>query len=880
MDNEIESEGPFQLAFFKENDFHRKQCISCKNFFWTQSSDRVTCGDPPCDSYGFIGNPAGKGPLSPDQVRTEFINYFSKDHRYIKPYPVVPRWRDDVLLVNASIYDFQPHVTSGLVPPPGNPLVMSQPSIRMNDLDLVGVSGRHLTCFEMLCHDSFNNSRESHYWKEGTVSRCDGFLSEVVGIKRGEISYKEKPWSGGGNAGDALEVFVRGLEVGTLVFMDLREDPEGSIEIEGSTYSKMEMNIVDTGYGLERISWVTQGSPTVYDSTYGSVISHILTRSGVEMENISEMGAITQIYSSDPDRLPSEIEKEVRKVVRDDLSFSWDHVEKIRQAYVLGDHARSILLLSRDYVIPSNVKVGYLFRLLLRRSFRAIDHLHFKGSLMEIIKLQASNMKGIVDDFPEQFLQEIIDEERDKYEKSLEKGIEIVKRILKKKGAMDFSDLEMLYDSHGLVPDFVSQIMKEQGKELIIPPDFHARIVERHTGKEKIIKAKEEVSIFRGLETRPLYYDDPNMLEFTCIILDSSDDLIVTNQTAFYPTGGGQPFDTGYFQVGSKKYSVIDVYKDGNAVVHKIVGHIEKGTRVKGYVDGTRRKQLMVHHTSTHLLLGTLRKLLGEQVWQAGAQKGVESSRIDITYNGKITDETIRLIEHECLARITENRKVTSRFMDWNKAIETYGFRLFEGGVPLSGKLRVVEIEGVDVEGCGGTHLSGTGEIGFLKILKVESIQEGIYRFTFAAGNAALNYVESIESDLTRIKTLVRSTEDTVQKVEKSIEELIRLREEITVANKEILTHLFDSARKLVLCGTNAWIVDLEKDELLKLAVPIALSKPDYFILSTKEKKTVVGRNKEELQKIVKCISKVEWDGKGQVIPIGLNQLKSENLIN
>ena len=87
MDNEIESEGPFQLAFFKENDFHRKQCISCKNFFWTQSSDRVTCGDPPCDSYGFIGNPAGKGPLSPDQVRTEFINYFSKDHRYIKPQP-------------------------------------------------------------------------------------------------------------------------------------------------------------------------------------------------------------------------------------------------------------------------------------------------------------------------------------------------------------------------------------------------------------------------------------------------------------------------------------------------------------------------------------------------------------------------------------------------------------------------------------------------------------------------------------------------------------------------------------------------------------------------------------------------------------------------
>ena len=288
----------------------------------------------------------------------------------------------------------------------------------------------------------------------------------------------------------------------------------------------------------------------------------------------------------------------------------------------------------------------------------------------------------------------------------------------------------------------------------------------------------------------------------------------------------------------------------------------------------------MVHHTSTHLLLGTLRKLLGDQVWQAGAQKGVESSRIDITYNGKITEETIRRIEHECLSRITENRKVTSRFMDWNRAIDTYGFRLFEGGVPLSRKLRVVEIEGVDVEGCGGTHLSSTAEIGFLKILKVESIQEGIYRFTFAAGNAALNYVESVESDMNQIKNIVRSTEDTVQKVEKSIEELIHLRDEVTIVNKEILAHLFDVGKKLILCDTTVWIVNLEREELLKLAVPMALGKSGTFILSTKGKKTIVGRNREELQKLVNCISRIEWDGKGQVIPINQDQLKSENLIN
>ena len=880
MKGNEENEGTFQLTFFRENGFQRKQCISCKNFFWAQKGDKLTCGDPPCDSYGFIGNPVGKKALLPDEVRSAFIEYFSADHKFIKPYPVVPRWRDDVLLVNASIYDFQPHVTSGIVPPPGNPLVMSQPSIRMNDLDLVGVSGRHLTCFEMLCHDSFNSNRESHYWMEGTVSRCNSFFSEIIGIEKGEITYKEKPWSGGGNAGNAMEVFIRGLEVATLVFMDLKEDPEGDVEIEGTKYSKMEMQIVDTGYGLERISWVTQGSPTIYDSTYGNVVNYILKESGVDMENISEMGAITQLYSADPDRPISEIEKEVKKIIKNDLAINWGHVEKIRQAYILGDHARSIVHLSRDYVIPGNVKVGYLFRLLLRRSFRAMENLHFKGTLMEIAKLQASNMKDVVDGFPESFLGEIIGQEWQKYQKSLEKGTDFVNRILKKKGILDFNDLEMLYDSYGLVPDFVAQITKEQGKELIVPADFHSRIVEMHSNRGENPASKEKSSIFKGIETRPLYYDDPNMLEFTSIVLESSGNLLVTNQTAFYPTGGGQPFDTGYFQVGPKKYNVVEVHKEENAVVHRIDGHIEKGTRVKGVVDSARRRQLMVHHTSTHLLLGTLRKLLGDQVWQSGAQKGVESSRIDITYNGNITEETVRLIEHECLSRITENRKVTSRFMDWNRAIDTYGFRLFEGGVPLSRKLRVVEIEGVDVEGCGGTHLSSTGEIGFLKIIKVESIQEGIYRFTFASGNAALSYVESIASDLNKIENIVRSTENTVEKVEKSIEELIALRGEISEANKEIVNYLFETKKKIALCNMDVWIVDLKKEELLKFAVPVALSKNEFFIISTPGKKTVVGKNRENLGKLISCISKADWDGKNQVISIPLNQLKSENLIN
>ncbi|EQD50705.1 protein containing Alanyl-tRNA synthetase, class IIc, partial [mine drainage metagenome] len=131
----------------------------------------------------------------------------------------------------------------------------------MNDIDQVGVTGRHLTSFEMLCHDSFNREGKEIYWKEDTVRYCNSFLTGPLGINQNLITYKEKPWSGGGNAGNALEVFVLGLEVATLVFMDMSENENGEFEVDGKKYSPMGQRIVDTGYGLERLVWLSNGTP-------------------------------------------------------------------------------------------------------------------------------------------------------------------------------------------------------------------------------------------------------------------------------------------------------------------------------------------------------------------------------------------------------------------------------------------------------------------------------------------------------------------------------------------------------------------------------------------------------------------------------------------
>ena len=152
------------LPVFHEHGFHRKQCQVTQLWFWTIDAERETCGDTHEDEYTFIGNPLipnfdQRGKSLKDTMRGVFLEFFEqRDHDRIQPYPVLARWRDDIHLTIASIADFQPHVTSGQSLPPANPLTISQPCIRLTDVDAVGRSGRHLTTFEMMAHHVFNLS--------------------------------------------------------------------------------------------------------------------------------------------------------------------------------------------------------------------------------------------------------------------------------------------------------------------------------------------------------------------------------------------------------------------------------------------------------------------------------------------------------------------------------------------------------------------------------------------------------------------------------------------------------------------------------------------------------------------------------------------------
>ncbi|MFB6202820.1 MAG: alanine--tRNA ligase-related protein, partial [Halorhabdus sp.] len=224
-------EEEYRLDYFEEHGFQRNQCPECGDHFWTLDSERETCGEPPCDEYSFIDDPGFEEAFELGEMREAFLSFFEeRGHDRIEPYPVAAnRWRDDVLLTQASIYDFQPLVTSGTTPPPANPLAVSQPCIRMQDIDNVGVTGRHTMAFEMMAHHAFNARTDIDdpdqyayegevYWKEDTVRYCME-LFEELGADPAEVTLIEDPWVGGGNAGPAFEVIYKGAELATLVFM-------------------------------------------------------------------------------------------------------------------------------------------------------------------------------------------------------------------------------------------------------------------------------------------------------------------------------------------------------------------------------------------------------------------------------------------------------------------------------------------------------------------------------------------------------------------------------------------------------------------------------------------------------------------------------------
>ncbi len=819
------------ITYLTENGFVRKKCPSCGKYFWTADESREVCGDPPCGTYTFIGNPIFNRKFTLAEMREFYLSFFERNgHKRIDRYPVVARWRDDIYLTIASIADFQPFVTSGVAPPPANPLTISQPCIRMDDLDSVGRTGRHLTLFEMMAHHAFNYPDREVYWKNETVRYCTELLNEL-GVKKEDIVYKEEPWAGGGNAGPCLEAIVGGLEVATLVFMNLEEHPDGDIEIKGVKYRKMDNYIVDTGYGLERFVWASQGTPTVYDAIFGEVVDEIIAHSNIsfskEDESVREIIAESSKLAGVMGELRGEKLLELRKSIADRFGITVEELERIvvplEKVYALADHTRAILFMLGDALVPSNAGSGYLARLMIRRSLRMAEELDLRLKLFDLVSLHRRILKDFEFDVPLETIQEILELEERRYRDTLSKGLSLIERTIEKKKKIEKEDLIEFYDSHGIPPETVVEVARARNVEVEMPEDFYAELASRHSRAER--REKEKILRKSYPPTEKLYYNS-KLLEFTAKVIGLENGYAILDRTAFYPESGGQDNDTGYLEFNGRKVDVVDVVEENGVVLHRVKGELPVGAEVRGVVDRERRFRHMRHHSATHLLIHVLQRRLGKHVWQAGARKEWDKARLDVTHYRRLDEDEIREIELEVNREIMADQEITWEFMDRIEAEQRYGFRLYQGGVPPGREIRVVRV-GDDVQACGGTHCEKTGEIGVFKILKVESIQDGVLRFEFAAGEAALEQIAKEEALLREASAVLRVQPEILPKtVQRFFDEwkeqkktIERLQEEIAEMRAKALVkdaEEFEDVRIVV------EVVNVPPDMLAKIGIQLA----------------------------------------------------------
>ena len=670
----------------------------CGHPFWSLG-DFDRCQEAPCREYGFIGAPLFARPYSLREMRETYLTFFeARGHTRLRRYPTVARWRNDVFFTQASIYDFQPWVTSGAAPPPANPLTISQPSLRFIDLEEVGRSGRHFTLFEMMAHHAFNRPDHEVYFKDRCTELCHELLVEHLGTDPKGITYKEEVWEGGGNLGPSLSVSIRGLELATLVFMEYVRD--------GERLTPMPLTVVDTGYGLERFVWASQGTKSAYEPVFGE-----------------EYDELRRTFSP-------------------------------HDAAVLIDHARALNFLLTDGVVPSNSKEGYFARLLLRRSLRLLSKVPEGPDIYAILERSG---REIARDFPEvgahrDDLRRVVEAEVERYGEAIARARQTIRRSEERLRAsgerVSQENLIEWYDSLGVPPDLAVEELESPPE---IPTDFYALVAERHENERPTTDYVEKTE---GLPEVPahvpptevLYYLDPYTVSFDAHVVWNEGPFVALDRTYFYPTGGGQVTDRGHLG----ELEVAEVAWRGPWVLHRLErpAPFRVGERVRGRVDPVRRTQLMQHHTATHLMNGALREVLGPHVWQSGAFKAPEVARIDVTHFKPLTKEELRTIDRRVNQIVREDRPVKSYFESRAEAERRFGFTLYQGGAVPGRELRIVEVEGFDVEACGGTHCTHTSEVGAIALLGVDRIQDGVVRLTYASGERALEIREEHEEIL------------------------------------------------------------------------------------------------------------------------------------
>lgn len=745
----------YAVGALKEEGFIRYQCGHCKKYFWS-TKERDVCGDAECIKGVtlFSHNPK-RNPMSYIDVWLKYKKHFEdRGYTSINRYPVVAKWNPTTDFTIASIAAFQPYVVCGEVEAPAKRLVIPQFCLRFGDIDNVGITGSHCTGFVMIGQHAFVNPQE---WdQERFFMDIYDYVTKVVGLEKDELILHEDAWAGGGNFGPCMEFFSNGIELFNQVYMMFEHSDDGDRELR--------IKVLDMGLGMERIAWFSQGTVTLYDAVFPAVLEYLKTSTGVKFDEsvFRKFAPYASMLNVDEIEDMGKAWNDVASKVGIDAEELKEKILPMTAIYSIAEHSRSLLFAITDGGLPSNVGGFYNLRVIFRRMMGFIDKNGWndKIDLKKILRMHAQSLEPV---FPElqdsaNEVYDILEYEKKRYYDSRMREQNIIKNLLAKNEVIDTERLIELYDSNGINPEELSAEAWKLKVKIVVPDNFYRLVAEKHEQDSlkaaQIIKTqtkKDKHYDVDGLVTDALYFDYYDMIDFKGIVLKIIHDTeeknykVVLDKTAFYPTSGGQLHDMGTLH----KHKVIDVFKQGKAIIHVLEDvDFHEGQTINGRIDFDRRMQLAQHHTSTHILNGAARKILGNHIWQAGASKTLEKARLDITHYENLTKEQLMEIEEYANKIVRENIPISKSFMKRNVAEAKYGFRIYQGGAVPGKELRIVDIMGFDVEACGGTHLDITGDVGQIKILKASKLQDGIVRVEFAAGLAAEKVLQDKESSL------------------------------------------------------------------------------------------------------------------------------------
>lgn len=720
----------FPTKELKSLGYMRKLC-KCGTNFWTVHENREVCGDPAC-AGGFnvvVDNPSGIK-LTFTEVWKKIVEILEpRGYTPIKRYPCVARWNPTVEFTIASISAFQPYVITGEVEPPAKKLLIPQFCLRFNDIENVGITGSHCTGFVMIGQHTFVSPEE---WNQGQLFMdMHDFIHLGVGLAKEEITIHEDSWAGGGSFGCSLEFFSRGVELFNQVYTMFEQTASGPRELK--------LKVLDMGLGQERVAWFSQGKPNMYEAIFPAVLSKLreITKIELDLQLYNEFSKYSAYLNTDEVDDMDAAWQRVANQLNMEVEVLKETILPMTALYSIAEHARSLLFAINDGKLPSNVGGGYNLRVIFRRAISFIDKFGWDVDMADVCAWHAEELQDIFPEVSEHLdeIRNILDVEKKKYYATKKKASKIIKNIVKK-GEITTDLLIELYDSRGISPDMVKEAARKHGMKLKVPDNFYNMVVERHEKEEQVHATHKEMELDLDNipETESLYYYDYTNTSNEAKVVKIIDKMVLLDKSVAYPTAGGQLHDVG--TINGQPFS--DVFKQGNHVIHVLdePPKFKEGDQVEIKVDEHWRKQLSQHHTATHIVNAAARDILGSHVNQAGAKKTLKNSHLDITHFEQLSKETLVQIENRANEIVDQSIDLNLSFMPRSEAEQKYGMGLYQGGAVPGKKIRVVELPGVDVEACGGTHLNNTGEAGFIKLTKSQKIQDGIVRLTFTAGEA------------------------------------------------------------------------------------------------------------------------------------------------